>query len=143
MSSSKLIGDIVTSFSSLMTLESLDLSNNQLTGEIPESLAKLPSLKLLNLTGNNLKGSIPEALREKSTTGLTLILEGNPGLCKTGSCKTITKKFIKPCCIRSLCGGSCNNSLHFFDSLQIQRKHLSDTKDGPCLVGNGKFSVNT
>ncbi|XP_028806951.1 receptor-like protein kinase At3g21340 isoform X2 [Neltuma alba] len=96
MSSSKLTGQIVTSFSNLMTLEALDLSSNKLTGQIPESLAGLPNLKLLNLTGNNLQGSIPEALREKSTTGLTLILDGNPGLCQRGSCKSNAKKFIKP-----------------------------------------------
>ncbi|XP_054784890.1 probable LRR receptor-like serine/threonine-protein kinase PAM74 isoform X2 [Prosopis cineraria] len=95
-SSSKLGGDIVTYFSSLMMLASLDLSNNQLTGEIPQFLAKLPKLKVLNLTGNNLKGSIPKALREKSSTGLTLSLDGNPGLCQTGSSKTTTKKFIVP-----------------------------------------------
>ncbi|KAI9109505.1 hypothetical protein K1719_019559 [Acacia pycnantha] len=96
LSLSKMTGQIVTSFSKLMTLEALDLSNNQLTGEIPDSLAELHNLKLLNLRGNNLTGSIPKALREKSTTGLILILDGNPGLCRTGSCKTITKKFIKP-----------------------------------------------
>ncbi|XP_054782542.1 putative leucine-rich repeat receptor-like serine/threonine-protein kinase At2g19230 [Prosopis cineraria] len=96
LSSSKLEGDIVTYFSNLMMLASLDLSNNQLTGEIPQLLAKLPKLKVLNLTGNNLKGSIPKALMEKSSTGLTLSLDGNPGLCQTGSCKTTTKKFIVP-----------------------------------------------
>ncbi|KAK4267377.1 hypothetical protein QN277_024164 [Acacia crassicarpa] len=94
ISSSKLTGQIVPSFSYLMTLQALDLSNNQLTGEIPESLAELPNLKLLNLTGNNLAGTIPKALRKKSS--LTLISDGNPDLCQADSCKTVTKKFIKP-----------------------------------------------
>ncbi|XP_028756235.1 probable LRR receptor-like serine/threonine-protein kinase At1g05700 [Neltuma alba] len=94
LSSSKLTGEISTSFSDLASLESLDLSNNQLTGEIPEVLAKLPNLKLLNLSGNSLSGSIPKALREKNGTSLTLSLGGNPSLCHIGACGTKTKKRI-------------------------------------------------
>ncbi|XP_054782793.1 probable LRR receptor-like serine/threonine-protein kinase At1g05700 isoform X3 [Prosopis cineraria] len=90
LSSSRLDGEIMgTIFSKLDMLESLDLSNNQLTGEIPESLAKVANLKVLNLTGNDLIGLVPESLEEKS--GLTLSLDGNPGLCHTASsCKTKT-----------------------------------------------------
>ncbi|KAF8017584.1 hypothetical protein BT93_H2692 [Corymbia citriodora subsp. variegata] len=51
LSSSNLMGDIVSSLSHLSTMEYLDLSNNQLTGAIPESLAELPHLSFL-LTGN-------------------------------------------------------------------------------------------
>ncbi|XP_028807005.1 senescence-induced receptor-like serine/threonine-protein kinase [Neltuma alba] len=72
LSSSKLTGQINTSFSDLISLESLDLSNNQLTGEIPEVLGKLPNLKLLNLSGNNLSGPIPKALTEKNGNPLIL-----------------------------------------------------------------------
>ncbi|XP_028756234.1 probable LRR receptor-like serine/threonine-protein kinase At1g51880 [Neltuma alba] len=129
MSSSNLTGQIATSFSNLMMLEALDLSSNQLTGQIPESIAELPNLKLLNLTGNNLRGSIPKALRKKSTTDLTLILEGNPGLCKTGSCKTITKKFIKP--LVASAASVVVLAIIVCISLilcKYKRKHLSDTK---------------
>ncbi|KAF7814194.1 putative LRR receptor-like serine/threonine-protein kinase [Senna tora] len=94
LSSSTLMGEIYDSFSNLINLESLDLSNNQLTGEIPEFLAKLPHLKVLNLSGNNLTGSIPEALKDKSNTTLILSLDGNPGLCQTGSCRTAKQKSI-------------------------------------------------
>ncbi|XP_054782537.1 probable LRR receptor-like serine/threonine-protein kinase MEE39 isoform X2 [Prosopis cineraria] len=129
MSSSKLAGQIVTSFSNLMTLEALDLSNNQLTGEIPESLAELPNLKLLNLTGNNLTGSIPKALRDKSTTGLTLILDGNPGLCQTSSCKAITKKFIKPL-VASVASVAVLTTIVYISLMlcRHKRKHHSDSK---------------
>ncbi|XP_028807037.1 putative leucine-rich repeat receptor-like protein kinase At2g19210 [Neltuma alba] len=96
LSSSKLSGEIITSFSDLTSLESLDLSNNQLIGEIPEVLAKLPKLKLLNLSGNNLSGSIPKALGEKNGTSLILSLDGNPSPCQMGACKTKTKPPIVP-----------------------------------------------
>ncbi|XP_028756237.1 receptor-like protein kinase At3g21340 [Neltuma alba] len=96
LSSSKLSGEVITSFSDLTSLESLDLSNNQLMGEIPEVLAKLPKLKLLNLSGNNLSGSIPKALREKNGTSLILSLDRNPSPCQIGACKTKTKKPVIP-----------------------------------------------
>ncbi|XP_028807015.1 probable LRR receptor-like serine/threonine-protein kinase At1g51880 [Neltuma alba] len=97
LSSSNLTGEINTSFSDLMSLESLDLSNNHLMGEIPEIFSKLPNLKLLsNLSGNNLTGSIPKALREKNGTPLILSLDGNPSLCQIGACKTKTQKAVIP-----------------------------------------------
>ncbi|XP_054782567.1 probable leucine-rich repeat receptor-like protein kinase At2g28990 [Prosopis cineraria] len=75
---------------------SLDLSNNPLTGEIPQFLVELPNLKRINLSGNNLTGSIPKALREKNGTTLILSLDGNPGLCQIGVCRTKTQKSIIP-----------------------------------------------
>ncbi|KAK4267376.1 hypothetical protein QN277_024163 [Acacia crassicarpa] len=143
MRSSKLTGEMATSFSDLMMLETLDLSNNQLTGDIPESLAKLPSLKLLNLTGNNLTGSIPKALREKSTTGLTLILDGNPRLCQTGSCKTNTKKFIKP--LVASAASLAVLAIIVYISLMLHKhktiaKVLSSKKDGRIKSKNHGFS---
>ncbi|CAJ1971859.1 unnamed protein product [Sphenostylis stenocarpa] len=81
LSSSKLSGDIDSTFSNLANLEILDLSNNELVGQVPEFFAKLPQLKILN----NLTGSIPGALIEKSN--LQLSLEGNGGICEIGSCE--------------------------------------------------------
>ncbi|KAF7814190.1 putative leucine-rich repeat receptor-like protein kinase [Senna tora] len=70
LSSSKLTGQITTSFANLEKLELLDLSNNELTGQLPEILANLSNLKFLNLAGNKLTGSIPNALREKANLQL-------------------------------------------------------------------------
>ncbi|KAF7814196.1 putative LRR receptor-like serine/threonine-protein kinase [Senna tora] len=92
LSSSKLTGQITTSFANLKNLELLDLSNNELTGQLPEFLANLPNLKLLNLTGNKLTGIIPKGLREKAN--LQLSVANNPGLCQTDSCKK--HKFVIP-----------------------------------------------
>ncbi|KAJ7951680.1 protein kinase family protein [Quillaja saponaria] len=47
LSSSKLKGDIASSFSNLTKLKYLDLSNNDLTGPVPEFLAQLPNLEIL------------------------------------------------------------------------------------------------
>ncbi|KAH7866816.1 hypothetical protein Vadar_025395 [Vaccinium darrowii] len=94
LSSSSLSGNMDISFSSLESLESLDLSNNNLTGQVPNFLS-LPFLKTLNLSHNNFTGSVPSALIEKSKTGsLTLSVEGNPHLfqdenlskCQADSC---------------------------------------------------------
>lgn len=86
-------GRIDAAFSKLTNLEILDLSNNELTGDLPEFLAQLPRLKILNLSRNNLTGLIPESLKEKSHTSLKLSLDGNLGLCQTGSCKSNKKKW--------------------------------------------------
>ncbi|KAI6671846.1 hypothetical protein NL676_006731 [Syzygium grande] len=87
LSSSNLMGKIVSSLSRLSTMEYLDLSNNQLTGAIPETLAKLPNLRFLNLSGNNLSGSIPEALNKRVVDNtLSMSLTGNPNLCLADPC---------------------------------------------------------
>ncbi|XP_054782627.1 probable LRR receptor-like serine/threonine-protein kinase At1g05700 [Prosopis cineraria] len=92
MSSCKLTGQIVASFSQLMELESLDLSSNDLSGPVPEFLAELPKLRILNLSGNRLEGSIPKALKEKSD--LEMSLDGNPSLCLKQPCRK--QKFLIP-----------------------------------------------
>ncbi|KAI9109412.1 hypothetical protein K1719_019466 [Acacia pycnantha] len=89
---SKLTGDIAISFSQLMELVSLDLSDNNLSGTIPEFLAELPKLKVLELRGNKLTGSIPKTLKDKSD--LDMSLDGNPDLCLTDPCKK--HKFVIP-----------------------------------------------
>ncbi|KAJ7963101.1 protein kinase family protein [Quillaja saponaria] len=66
LSSSKLRGEISSSFSKLTELESLDLSLNELIGPVPESLAQLQSLRIL--------------------------LDENPKPCLRGSCKGKRKK---------------------------------------------------
>lgn len=47
------------SFSSLICLESLDLSGNNLFGEIPKSLEDLSHLSDFNVSYNGLEGEIP------------------------------------------------------------------------------------
>ncbi|XP_056176396.1 probable LRR receptor-like serine/threonine-protein kinase At1g05700 isoform X2 [Syzygium oleosum] len=87
LSSSNLMGEIVSSLSHLSRLEYLDLSDNQLTGAIPETLAELPNLKFLNLSGNNLIKSVPEALKKRVVDNtLNMSLTGNPNLCHADPC---------------------------------------------------------
>ncbi|KAJ7963099.1 protein kinase family protein [Quillaja saponaria] len=74
LSSSKLTGEISSSFSRLTELESLDLSFNDFTGQVPEFLGELTNLKMLNLTGNKIQGPVPNLLIEKSKNG-SLILK--------------------------------------------------------------------
>ncbi|XP_048139370.1 putative leucine-rich repeat receptor-like serine/threonine-protein kinase At2g19230 [Rhodamnia argentea] len=82
LSSSNLVGDIVSSLSHLSSLEYIDLSNNQLTGAIPETLAELPNLRFLILCGNNLIKSVPEALKKRVVDNtLNMSLTGNANLC--------------------------------------------------------------
>ncbi|WJX92000.1 hypothetical protein P8452_73703 [Trifolium repens] len=87
LSSSKLRGEINISFSYLTELELLDLSHNELEGHLPEFLAHMPKLRVLNLTGNKLSGPIPNALKQMAEGSLQLSVDGNPGICMTGSCK--------------------------------------------------------
>ncbi|KAL7596463.1 hypothetical protein Lser_V15G30862 [Lactuca serriola] len=49
-------------FSSLTTLQSLNLSTNQLTGSIPLQLGELNSLESLDLSSNGFNGRIPSSL---------------------------------------------------------------------------------
>nr|KYP51494.1 Receptor-like protein kinase At3g21340 family [Cajanus cajan] len=94
LSSSKLTGEINTSFSYLTELEFLNLSHNELEGPLPEFLAELPKLKVLTLTGNKLSGPIPKALKDKADKALQLSVADNLDLCMTGSCKK--KNFVVP-----------------------------------------------
>ncbi|GLU02424.1 hypothetical protein SLE2022_196750 [Rubroshorea leprosula] len=74
-------------FSSMTSLETIDLSNNSITELIPDFLGTLPKLKLLNLADNNLAGTVPSSLTNNKN--LKLILTGNPDLCLSGdSCQT-------------------------------------------------------
>ncbi|MCO5607962.1 hypothetical protein L7F22_062164 [Adiantum nelumboides] len=54
-----LTGAIPGSLARVLTLESLDLSDNLLNGAIPPQLANLTSLAFLNLSDNRLSGKIP------------------------------------------------------------------------------------
>ncbi|XP_039159394.1 putative leucine-rich repeat receptor-like serine/threonine-protein kinase At2g19230 [Eucalyptus grandis] len=93
LSSSNLMGDIVSSLSHLSRLEYLDLSNNQLTGAIPETLAELSHLRFLNLSGNNLTGSVPEALKKRVVDKtLNMSLTGTATLCLADPCPQKKKK---------------------------------------------------
>ncbi|XP_031404284.1 uncharacterized protein LOC116213469 isoform X2 [Punica granatum] len=85
--SSGLKGKIADSLANLTALVSLNLSHNQLSGSVPGFLAELTNLKHLDLSGNDLSGSVPKNLRTKADAGtLDLHLDGNPNLCKSGSC---------------------------------------------------------
>ncbi|KAF5745505.1 putative Leucine-rich repeat transmembrane protein kinase protein [Tripterygium wilfordii] len=96
LSSSKLNGNITSSFAKLTALHSLDLSYNNFIGSIPEVLASLPNLQILNLAGNNLNGPIPKGLAEKSKHGtLQLSLPESLELGQTNSDKG-KRNFIIP-----------------------------------------------
>ncbi|KAG8494985.1 hypothetical protein CXB51_012679 [Gossypium anomalum] len=74
-------------FSSMTSLEIIDLHNNSLIGSIPEFLGTLPNLKQLNLAGNDLSGTIPSSISKNKKLKLTVT--DNPNLCVSGkSCKT-------------------------------------------------------
>ncbi|KAL1220937.1 LRR receptor-like serine/threonine-protein kinase IOS1 [Cardamine amara subsp. amara] len=93
LSGSSLTGEILEFISDLTNLEVLDLSNNSLTGSVPEFLAEMSTLKLINLSGNELNGSIPTPLLDRVRRGsISLSIDGNTGLCSSGSCATTKKK---------------------------------------------------
>ncbi|GAA0165962.1 hypothetical protein Leryth_019073 [Lithospermum erythrorhizon] len=52
-------GNISPSFSKLVSLKTLVLSDNVITGEIPQSLTTLSQLQLFDVSNNNLSGPIP------------------------------------------------------------------------------------
>ena len=58
----RLRGQIPAELGSLLTLTSLDLSDNELSGEIPAELGNLPNLTSLDLSDNELSGEIPAEL---------------------------------------------------------------------------------
>nr|GMC92492.1 probable LRR receptor-like serine/threonine-protein kinase At3g47570 [Ipomoea batatas] len=72
-------GVIPPSFTSLKSLEILDLSCNNLIGKIPEFLGKLQYLKRLNLSFNHLEGEIPTEGIFKNKTEVEVV--GNNDLC--------------------------------------------------------------
>ncbi|CAL9234763.1 unnamed protein product, partial [Arabidopsis halleri] len=94
LSSSGLKGVIAPSIQNLTHLQELDLSNNNLTGGVPEFLANMESLLIINLGWNSLTGPIPLALRNRENKGLKLVVQGNPNLCLSDSCKN--KKVLVP-----------------------------------------------
>ncbi|KAK9691134.1 hypothetical protein RND81_09G178000 [Saponaria officinalis] len=65
-------------YTSLRSLQFLDLSRNNLSGNIPESLQGL-HLKLLNLSYNNLQGEVPTLAVFSNATGFSIL--GNAKLC--------------------------------------------------------------
>ncbi|XP_027063275.1 uncharacterized protein At1g24485-like [Coffea arabica] len=74
-------------FSSMGSLEIIDLHNNSLDGPIPDFLGAFPNLKQLNLGDNQFSGPIPASLSKKN--GLNLVVTGNPDLCTSGkSCQS-------------------------------------------------------
>ncbi|CAA7017668.1 unnamed protein product [Microthlaspi erraticum] len=76
-------------------INSLNLSKSGLTGSISPALQNLTQLQELDLSNNNLTGPVPSFLASMKT--LSLILEGNPDLCKTSLCNpTKKKKFLLP-----------------------------------------------
>ncbi|KAF2609933.1 hypothetical protein F2Q70_00007788 [Brassica cretica] len=89
LSSSGLAGTIAAAVQNLTQLETLDLSNNNLTGGVPDFLGNMKALLVINLSRNNLTGSIPQALQRE---GLKLLVEGNPRLCLSDSCRKQHKK---------------------------------------------------
>ncbi|KAK5792594.1 hypothetical protein PVK06_033709 [Gossypium arboreum] len=73
-----------------------NLSSSGLTGGIPHYIQNLTELQYLNLNDNSLNGSVPAELVEKSKTGLTLSVEGNPNLCAKASCIKKKNKTVVP-----------------------------------------------
>ncbi|KAI5336935.1 hypothetical protein L3X38_016204 [Prunus dulcis] len=96
LSSSGLTGEIATSISNLIVIQTLDLSNNNLTGPIPDFLSQLPDLNVINLEKNKLTGSVPVGLIERRKNGfLSLSLCANPNLSGNVSCKK-KRNFVIP-----------------------------------------------
>eukprot|EP00850_Spirogloea_muscicola_P007881 SM000041S15440 [mRNA] locus=s41:131253:137158:+ [translate_table: standard] len=103
LSSYKLSGGVPPALVNLTQLKSLFLDNNYLTGPIPGALGSLPQLKTLELQNNALSGSVPPELftsrsltridlsnnrlngsiTNRSNPGVTVLLDGNAGLCST------------------------------------------------------------
>ncbi|KAK8581517.1 hypothetical protein V6N13_144539 [Hibiscus sabdariffa] len=87
------LSGLLPDFSSMTSLEIIDLHNNSLTGSIPEFLGTLPNLKQLNLAGNGLSGPIPYSISNNKK--LKLVVTDNPDSCVAGkSCKSVTHFFV-------------------------------------------------
>ncbi|GMI81811.1 hypothetical protein like AT4G29990 [Hibiscus trionum] len=83
------LSGLLPDFSSMTSLEIIDMHNNSLIGSIPEFLGTLPNLKQLNLAGNGLSGSIPSSISNNKK--LKLVVTDNPDLCVSyKSCKSVT-----------------------------------------------------
>eukprot|EP00850_Spirogloea_muscicola_P001430 SM000005S17227 [mRNA] locus=s5:932110:938046:+ [translate_table: standard] len=103
LSSYNLSGGVPPALVNLTQLKSLSLDNNYLTGPIPGAIGSLPQLKTLELQNNALSGSVPPELftsksltridlsnnrlngsvTNRSNPGVTILLDGNAGLCST------------------------------------------------------------
>ncbi|KAF8396708.1 hypothetical protein HHK36_018335 [Tetracentron sinense] len=83
------LSGLLPDFSSMDSIQTIDMHNNSLNGEIPDFLGTFSNLKELNLADNDLSGSIPSSLSKNNK--LKLVVSGNPSLCVSGkSCKTTT-----------------------------------------------------
>ncbi|XP_010473989.1 PREDICTED: probable LRR receptor-like serine/threonine-protein kinase At2g28960 isoform X1 [Camelina sativa] len=122
LSSSGLKGAITPSIQNLTQLQELDLSNNNLSGGVPEFLANMESLLIINLGWNSLTGSIPQALRDREEKGLKLVVQGNPNLCLSDSCKN--KKILVPV-LASVASVAALIALLALICILRKKKHLS------------------
>ena len=78
--SHNILGQIPSSFDSLESIESLDLSHNKLSGLIPPTLANLNQVSTLDLSNNMLKGKIPLG-GQMNTMADPASYANNSGLC--------------------------------------------------------------
>ncbi|KAI3689343.1 hypothetical protein L2E82_47297 [Cichorium intybus] len=92
LSTNQLIGQIPLELGKLSLLESLDLSSNGFNGLIPSSLGNLTRLYYLNLHENTLSGPVPVELGEGPTGLLELRLSANH---LTGSIPTSFENFTR------------------------------------------------
>ncbi|KAK3422753.1 hypothetical protein EUGRSUZ_G03163, partial [Eucalyptus grandis] len=80
VSQPSLSGNIPIGIGNMMSLKSLDLSNNHLSGTIPQGISALTSLAHLNLSQNDFMGQIPKG-NQIQTLDDPSIYAGNPLLC--------------------------------------------------------------
>ncbi|XP_062156019.1 LRR receptor-like serine/threonine-protein kinase IOS1 [Alnus glutinosa] len=130
LSSSGLVGEISADISNLVMLKYLDLSNNSLTGLVPHFLSQMIYLRVLNLQRNQLSGSVPAELIVRSeNNSLSLSVDDNPNLCRSGSCKKKKSSIVVP--IAASLGGLLILSLIIAAILSRlgRRKQQENTKD--------------
>ncbi|KAA8525232.1 hypothetical protein F0562_007087 [Nyssa sinensis] len=72
MAETNLIGEILESFSTISSLEHLDLSGNNLQGPIPPGLFLLKNLNGVYLYKNRLSGEIPSSIQSFNLTAIDL-----------------------------------------------------------------------
>ncbi|KAL3720927.1 hypothetical protein ACJRO7_005696 [Eucalyptus globulus] len=141
LSSSNLMGEIVSSVSQLTRLEYLDLSNNQLTGAIPETLAELPNLRFLDLSGNNLIKSVPEALKKRvvdNTLNMSLTENANPCLADPCPQKKKQKTILVPV-VTSVSGFFVVLFGALVISWLIKRKQIAESSERTLRLKNRPF----